>query len=171
MSKWKFWEWLAYCPILAAAVLLTVIQGSKDMTTIPAWLPSLFISTNWNYVPLILVLIGSFVFILRALGWVGAEKSDAAELRLHIFDSDSPPRELSSSNISGWYFFRNKSNGITATCTLLVVFDNPIIAKGLKSSFIDMKASDYEVKEFNSRFSVIVFTGDVRIGSLLISVT
>jgi hypothetical protein len=74
MRDWGFWEWLAYGTIFAAAIILAVVQGSKDMTP-PNWLPALFLSTRWNYVPLILMLIGASVFALREIGWIGKTQS------------------------------------------------------------------------------------------------
>lgn len=70
MRDWDFWGWLAYGTTFAAAIILAVVQGGKGMTP-PDWLPALFTSTRWNYVPLILMLAGGSVFALREFGWIG----------------------------------------------------------------------------------------------------
>jgi hypothetical protein len=70
MRDWGFWGWFSYGTTFAAAIIIAVIQGGKDMTP-HNWLPALFASTRWNYVPLILMLAGGSVFVLREFGWLG----------------------------------------------------------------------------------------------------
>ncbi|MFH1091181.1 MAG: hypothetical protein V1742_06395, partial [Pseudomonadota bacterium] len=70
MSNWGFWNWIAYATLALSAIILAAIQGSKDMTTTPSWLPEFFSKISWNYLPLVLLIISSIIFLVKQFGWI-----------------------------------------------------------------------------------------------------
>jgi len=55
--------------------------------------------------------------------------------------------------------------------TLFVTFENDVVISTLNVRSPDMQLPPYEVKEFNQRFAVIVFSDNVPAGTLEVVVT
>ena len=104
--------------------------------------------------------------------------ADAAELRLRTFGDERVPEAISSTNIWRWYYLQNvlivedKESGQTkehVLINLFVTFDKPMKVGTLLISSPDMKVPRSEVKEFNNRFAVVAFHGQLPIGTLVLT--
>jgi len=73
MANWGFWDWMAYGTLALSAFILAVIQWRKDMT-VPSWIPRFFLKIPWSYLPLILLILATFIFISTEKGWIGSSK-------------------------------------------------------------------------------------------------
>lgn len=101
-----------------------------------------------------------------------------ASLRLHIFGDHRIPNRLSQENIFRWYHLQMAVHGITpqgrqrvATCsTLFVTFDEDVAIHTLTVHSPDMQLPVYEVKEYNQRYAIIVFSDNISAGTLEINV-
>jgi hypothetical protein len=71
MSSWTFWNWLAYSGLFVSAIVIAVREKGKDMTS-PTWFPKFVTRINWSYVPLLLILLSTGIFLSQELGWVGS---------------------------------------------------------------------------------------------------
>lgn len=80
MSAWGFWEWIAYSTLALSALILTGIQGSKDMT-FPSWVPGFLSKIPWSYLPLLLLVIATAIFISKELGWIGSSHKEGEAVK------------------------------------------------------------------------------------------
>jgi hypothetical protein len=145
MSNWTVTDWLTYVPFILGALLLAVIQEAKDMTNPPSSLLLCFISTNWNYVPLVLMLIGGGFFGLRQAGVMGNQVSallsppayaSTANLQLHMYGDQRMPSRISATGIWRGFFLRTLLNTVEKEtgaqiiagelAILFITFDPPV---------------------------------------------
>jgi hypothetical protein len=106
--------------------------------------------------------------------------ADTASLRLHIYADDRTPQRLAFQNIWRWYYLKtiiielDKSTGKDqrkhATATLFLNFENPVKDGTLEISSPDIRLPLHEVKEFNSRFAIIIFHEAPSEGTLEVTV-
>ena len=68
MANWTIGDWITYVPLILAAGLLALIQLVKDMKAGPSSALSFLMSPKWNYVPLILLILGALSFLVRQWG-------------------------------------------------------------------------------------------------------
>lgn len=102
----------------------------------------------------------------------------STSLRLHIFGDHGTPNRLGQKNIFRWFYLQMAVNGITpqgnqrvATfSTLFVTFEEDVAIHTLTVHSPDMQLPLYEVKEFNQRYAIIVFSANVPAGTLEINV-
>ena len=102
-----------------------------------------------------------------------------AILRLHIFGDHRTPERLAFENIFRWFYIQTAiqgigSSGVTrigALATLFVSFENDVVISTIKVRSPDMQLPLYEVKEFNQRYAIIVFSDNVPAGTLEIMVS
>ena len=102
-----------------------------------------------------------------------------ASLRLHIFGDHRAPNRLAQENIFRWYYLQMAVNGIgpqgqqrVATwATLFVTFEDDVTIHSLNVRSPDMQLPVYEVKDFNQRYAIIVFSDNVPAGTLEIEVS
>ena len=102
-----------------------------------------------------------------------AEESSSIDLMWH--GDTRPPDMKSSVNIFRWYSLLtiiatpNKESGIIEQniikTTLLITFDKQTKVGTLKVTGENMIIPQHEVKEFNQRYAIIVFTGVVPVGT------
>ena len=69
MSTWGFWDWIAYISLLIAAIIIAIIQGGKDMNP-PSWIQGFISKISWSYIPIILIIIATSIFVFKELGWI-----------------------------------------------------------------------------------------------------
>jgi len=105
--------------------------------------------------------------------------ADTAELQLHIYGDERTPNRLSFSNIWRWYFMQtafvsmNEKGvevGRKTVQTLFITFDTPVKIGTLEVSSPDARLPINEVKDFNPRSAVIVFSENVPPCTLIIKV-
>ena len=105
--------------------------------------------------------------------------ADDAELNLHYYGDERVPERISYNNIWRWYSMRNMFIGIDGKgdekkigviTNLVVSFDTPVKVGTLTVRSVDFQMPQHEVKEFNSRFALIAFTGEIPAGMLNIVV-
>ena len=102
-----------------------------------------------------------------------------ASLRLHMFGDHRPPDRLESENIFRWYCIYNLFNNVspqgfssTIVSTILFLsFDYDVSISTLKISSPDISLPIHEVKEFNQRFAIIVFSGEIPMGTVEVRVS
>ena len=90
------------------------------------------------------------------------------------------PREMHHENVYRWYQLKNvlhatdpatgQVHDSTVATTIFVVFETPVLVHTLEVQSPDIRLPAYEVKEFNNRFAIIVFAGEVPMGTLEIVV-
>lgn len=121
MSKWGFWEWLTYSTLFVAALVMAVIQGVKD-NAVPTWMPGFLTSTNWNYVPLALMIIGFVAFGVKALGF-------AKEPKIAVLDpnptSSSAVRRVRAAPQVNWEIWKRMRTYRLEQCACILAKDDP----------------------------------------------
>jgi hypothetical protein len=105
---------------------------------------------------------------------------DTASLRLHIYPDDRTPQRLSFENIWRWYYLKmiiveaDKTTGKDqrkhVAATLFISFENQVEIGTLEISSPDIRLPLHEVKEFNSRFAIIMFLEAPSEGTLDVTV-
>lgn len=103
---------------------------------------------------------------------------DKASLRLHIYNDNRTPDRLAAENIFRWYYLRNivlmQGAGDTqrqvVLTTLFVTFDPEVRVTTIQVRSPDVQLPLYEVKEFNQRYAIIVFSGEIKEGTLEVAV-
>ena len=80
MRKLGFWDWLAYsCVAIPATILAadSAIKNTKNFQPMVQWITD---NKIWNYAPLVLILIGGVIFLLRQFGLIRTiDKPEAVE--------------------------------------------------------------------------------------------
>lgn len=119
------------------------------------------------------------------LGWWVFEPTqaraivDRARLRLHVYADNRVPEALTMENIFRWYYLRQRLVTVTPEgkeiaafpmTTLFVTFEPEVQISTLKVRSPDIKLPAHEVKEFNQRFAIIAFMGEMTAGTLEVSV-
>lgn len=127
-----------------------------------------------------ILLLGVSAGLIAAGGLKGKRPvRQRASLRLHIFGDHRAPNRLGQENIFRWYYLQMVVNGVTpqgqqrvATwATLFVTFDDDVVIHTLTVKSPDMQLPVYEVKEFNQRYAIIVFSDNVPAGTLELEVS
>jgi hypothetical protein len=105
---------------------------------------------------------------------------DKALLRLHIYNDQRQPERLTAENIFRWYHLKtiavliDPKTGRAAeqvfNTTLFVSFDSDVRIGTLQARSPDMTLPQFEVKEFNQRYAIVVFSGLIPEGTLEITV-
>ncbi len=103
----------------------------------------------------------------------------SALLRLHVYADHRVPEVMQWENIFRWYYLRQSlvtlgSDGtqtaVFPTTTLFVTFEPEVQILTLKVRSPNLTLPSHEVKEFNQRFAIIVFAGNLNEGTLEIAV-
>ena len=157
---------------IALALILFVLQ--YYFPRLPKWL--------------IYLGIGCGIFLLGlSLGLIVADHRninavqkpyERASLKLHIYGDDRVPERISAENIFRWYLLKSKAvlidNGagkdIPITSTLFISFDKDVEIRTLHVGSPDVQLPLHEVKEFNQRYAIVVFMGNIPAGTLEIAV-
>ncbi|MBU6470443.1 MAG: hypothetical protein KGQ68_07150 [Gammaproteobacteria bacterium] len=103
---------------------------------------------------------------------------DSALLRLHIFKDHRTPDRLEAKNIFRWYYLSHVLSGKSTDGkdiemelpTLFVSFQPEVRITTLKVRSPDIQLPRHEVKEFNQKFAIIVFSEKISEGTLEVSV-
>lgn len=104
---------------------------------------------------------------------------DRALLRLHVYSDHRLPDALTAENIFRWYHLRQgivtvtpngKKQAAFPMTTLFVTFEPEVRVSTLKVQSPDIALPAHEVKEFNQRFAIITFMGELTAGTLVVSV-
>jgi len=66
MSNWTFWDWTGYSTIFLSALIIAGIQWGMDLN-FPSWV---------YYMPLLLIIVGTLIFIFREIGWIDKRDSN-----------------------------------------------------------------------------------------------
>ncbi len=104
--------------------------------------------------------------------------ADRASLRLHIYGDNRNPDRLAAENIFRWYYLKNtallQGNDGTqyqaVSIILFVSFDPEVRITTMQVHSPDIQLPPYEVKEFNQRYAIIYFSGEIREGTLEVTV-
>lgn len=102
-----------------------------------------------------------------------------ATLRLHVFSDHRVPEALQAENVFRWYYLRQalvmlSNDGQEQVrhpiTTLFISFEPEVVVSTLKVRSPNLQLPPHEVKEFNHRFAIIVFGGELNEGTLEIAV-
>jgi hypothetical protein len=103
-------------------------------------------------------------------GAAASDLFDHSELQLVIHGDEREPTLVFYMNISSWYFLRQVLEGIDketgkkaaehVTISLFVLFNQPTKAGTLEIK-ADTALPPHEVKEFNDRFAIIIFSDQI----------
>lgn len=156
-----------------AGIALSLIFGILQyyLPQLPAWLSASGIGLG-------VFLLGLSVGLVAS----GARKkplmpatADRAKLRLHVYADHRVPDKLHAENIFRWYYLRQAVVPINAAgekasthlwTTFFVSFEPEVRISSLKVRSPDVALPPHEVKEFNQRYAIIVFNGQVGEGTL-----
>ena len=98
-----------------------------------------------------------------------------ALLRLHIHADQRMPELLQSENVFRWFFLRQAiatttPDGAHSTVfpitTVFVTFEPEVVISTFRVRSPNLQLPSHEVKEFNQRFAIIVFGGELGDGTL-----
>lgn len=159
-----------------AGIGLALIFGATQYfeVSLPAWVSPVGVGLG-------IFMLGASVALVLSGRSSGSEKAAPAEralLRLHIFADNHVPERLSDENIFRWYFLshilvvESSEGGQKAVelPTLFVTFDPEVLITTLKVRSPDMRLPRHEVKEFNQKFAIIVFSEKLPEGTLEVRV-
>ena len=126
------------------------------------------------------LLVGLALGLLAAGGLVRKRPiKPSALLRLHIYGDHRTPDRIAIDNIFRWFFLQAAIDGLepqgtkrlATIATLFVMFEDDVVIHTLAVRSPDMHLPVYEVKEFNQRYAIIVFSDNVPAGTLEVCVT
>ena len=102
-----------------------------------------------------------------------------AALRLHVWGDHRSPDRIEAENIFRWYYLQNITIVINekgaevrqnTSNILFLTFDKDVSVSTFKVQSPDIQLPVYEVKDFNQRYAIIVFSGAVNAGTLEVKV-
>jgi hypothetical protein len=123
---------------------------------------------------LALVALASSLVIIPKLSALLRGTNNSAHLRLHIHADERDPTQLLAENIFRFYQLRNfllaplSGGGMAqgAPVIVFVAFQNDVRITTLEVSSPDMVLPAHEVKEYNQRFAIVSFMGELPGGTL-----
>lgn len=158
-----------------AGIALSVIFGALQFfqPQIPTWVSISGIGVG-------LFMLGVSIGVI----WSGrrnpktAKPVDTAFLRLHIYRDHRTPDRLEAKNIFRWYYLSHIILGQTIDGkneeieipTLFITFDPEVRITSLKVRSPDMELPRHEVKDFNQKYAIIVFSEKLKEGTLELEV-
>jgi hypothetical protein len=69
MSRWTFWEWVAYATIFVAAIIIAANEGVHLAPALFERFSGVVSSPYWAFAPLVLIVLGTLILIAHELGW------------------------------------------------------------------------------------------------------
>ena len=104
---------------------------------------------------------------------------NTASLRLHVYGDSRMPDRITSENIFRWYYlrtiiqFQGPQGPIRHSTmpTLFITFDPEVRISTLTVCSPDLALPMHEVKEFNQKYAIVVFSDDIGPGTLEIGVS
>jgi hypothetical protein len=157
---------------LALGLIFGVLQ--YFLPQLPTWIPITGIGAG---VFLLGLSVGLVVSDRRNIGTI-REPADRATLRLHVYGDNRTPDRITAENIFRWYYLKSmlvvvSTNGeqrVAALYTLFITFDPEVRITTLQVRSPDIQLPPHEVKEFNQRYAIITFSGDIPEGTLEVAV-
>jgi hypothetical protein len=137
---------------------------------IPGWVAQLGV-----YFGVLLLGVAIGIFVVKHTTKNTGELTDSAAFKLHSYGDNRTPQCISSNNIWRWYYLRNRisvintsdgSMSVSMVSILFITFERPVKISTLHVSSPDVTLPNYEVKEFNNRFAIIVFSDEIPAGTL-----
>ena len=104
---------------------------------------------------------------------------EKAVLRLHIYPDYRTPERIFAEHVFRWYYLKNDIMGLDTTgqatkmgtlVTLFVTFEPEVKVSTLKVRSPDVRLPPHEVKDFNQKYAIIAFHGEIPEGTLEIAV-
>lgn len=140
---------------------------------LPSWVPPIGFGVG-------IFLLGLSIGLVLAGGLRAKHPiAGTASLRLHIFGDHRTPERLGLENIFRWFYLQTAIEGVGPTgvtrigtlSTLFISFEKDVIISTIKVRSPDMQLPVYEVKEFNLRYAIVVFSDNVPMGTLEVIVS
>lgn len=159
--------------ILGIALAVITVAAQYYFPKLPDWIPIAGFGGG-------IFLIGLSVGLVSAGGLRHKRLiAQTALLRLHVFGDHRAPDRLAFENIFRWFYLQTAIDGVGVSsitrigtlATLFVSFENDIVVSTINVRSPDMQLPVYEVKEFNPRYAIIVFAGNVPAGTLEVTVS
>lgn len=157
---------------IALALVITVLQ--YFVPELPAWVLPAGLALG-------ALLLGVSLGLLLAGGLRqgGRPRAKTARLRLHVFGDQRTPERLESDNVFRWYYLHHilivadaeGTERVRTVDTLFVSFEDDVPVTSCRVRSPDARLPLSEVKEFNPRFAIIAFAGEVPSGTLEILVS
>lgn len=130
------------------------------------------------------IIVSTAVFIAlrsrkRSASSAAREVVGTALLRLHTYGNSRTPECTYNEHIFRWYFLTQMAVTVTpegdiqqfvTSITLFVAFEPDVRITTLRVTSPDIQLPPHEIKEFNQRFAIIVFTGDIPEGTLVVTI-
>lgn len=159
--------------ILGIALGVITVAAQYYFPKLPDWIP--FTGFGGG-----IFLIGLSVGLVSAGGLRHKRLiAQTALLRLHVFGDHRTPDRLAFENIFRWFYIQTAIDGVGPSgitrigtlATLFVSFENDVVVSTIKVRSPDMQLPVYEVKEFNQRYAIIVFSDNVLAGTLEVTIS
>jgi hypothetical protein len=185
MSHWSFWDWVGYtCIFIAAIGLALSALPERTRSMFESW--PIFTSPNWSFMPAILLVVATIIFIVRLfasneskplkaeVGSAGAPPINLAsaptpliadsQLTLHTYGDARWPTRISETNVWRYFYLRNVltiigNNGEKREIifpNLFLVFDKPANSGTVDVSSPDFKLPKHTSHDLNNNRYVII---------------
>ena len=126
---------------------------------------------------IIFACLAAILVVIREVRKLLHELWRTAELHLNVYGDERVPRMVSQDNIFRWYHLKNSVNVmqpsgqtfIAEVTVLFITFEKDIRISTLIVSSSDAMLPTYEIKEYNQRYAIIVFSGPLPKCNLEIS--
>ena len=156
---------------IALALVTAVLQ--HYLPKLPSWAPVTGFVVG-------IFLFGLSVGLVAAGGW--RRKRDLVKkalVRLHVYGDHRTPDGLSTENIFRWFYLQTTIEGVGPSgittfgklVTLFITFEDDVVISTIKVHSPDIQLPRYEVKEFNQRYAIVVFSDNVPAGTLEVAVS
>ncbi len=172
--------------VAIAGIVEAAQQALNSAPAVTTKFPSLLLTGGWNYVPLVLIGIATILWIVSQ--FIGDKSHHQpqqlvteASLSLHLYGDARSATRISATHVWRWYYIHTavleldpQTNALHQRIvggTLFVTFEPFVQVGTIAVSSPDMQLPPNEVKEFNNRFAVIVFSGPIPAGTVEIRVS
>lgn len=86
MSHWTAWDWITYGCLGIAAFGLALGSLLKEYPSMVSWMPEIFSSPKWAFVPALLFVVATIIFLVRtfAPGQLDVANQNPKETKLEL---------------------------------------------------------------------------------------
>jgi len=145
MEHWGAWDWIAYGALFAGAAVLAAETGLSQSPSLLKKLPSIFRSPYWGFVPLILVLSSTGIFVTREV--FAHEPAIPTMAGLTSTPSPDPSKVF----LQSWGFFNPATYQVTVNASQIIQYKSDYhLLLLLRTGFSDIdRMTDATIEKSN----------------------